>query len=101
MLSPKLSHVLPALVVAGAIALAGCGGDSDAASPLDEALGYLPEDAGFAFVASTDLDDYADFRDLAENFPFADRAQDLLKQSLERGSSTSTSRSGRCSATRS
>ena len=86
MLSPKFSHLLPAFVVTGAIALAGCGGDSDSSSPLDEALGYLSEDAGFAFVASTDPDDYGDFQDLAENFPFADRAQDLLKQSLERGS---------------
>ena len=86
MLSPKLPHFLPVFVVTGAIVLAGCGGDSDSSSPLDEALGYLPEDAGFAFVAATDPDDYSDFRDLAENFPFADRAQDLLKQTLERGS---------------
>jgi hypothetical protein len=86
MLSRKLSHFLPAFVLAGAIALAGCGGDSGSSSPLDEALGYLSEDAGFAFVASTDPDDYGDFQDLAENFPFADRAQDLLKQALERGS---------------
>ncbi len=86
MLSPKLPHFLPVFVVTGAIVLAGCGGDSDSSSPLDEALGYLPEDAGFAFVAATDPDDYADFRDLAENFPFAGQAQDLLKQALEGGS---------------
>jgi uncharacterized protein DUF3352 len=86
MLSPKPSRFLPVLVAAGAIALAGCGGDSDTSSPLDEALGYLPGDAGFAFIAATDPDDYGDFRDIAEKFPFADRAQDLLKQTLERGS---------------
>ncbi len=85
MLSPKLSHCIPAFVAAGAIAIAGCG-SSDSSSPLDEALGYLPDDAGFALVASTDLDDYGDFQDLAEKFPFADRAQELLKQALERGS---------------
>ena len=85
MLSRKLSHFLPVFVVAGALGLAGCGGDSGASSSLDEALGYLPEDAGFALVASTDLDDYGDFQDLAEKFPFADRATDALKQSLERG----------------
>jgi uncharacterized protein DUF3352 len=85
MLSRRLSLVLPALLAAGALAFAGCGDDSGSSSPLDEALGFLPEDAGFAFIASTDLDDYGDFQDLAENFPFADRAQDLLKQSLERG----------------
>src|SRR5215212_1785703 len=86
MLSPKFSHLLPAFVVTGAIALTGCGGDSGASSPLDEALGYLSEDAGFAFVASTDLNDYGDFQDLAENFPFANQATDALKQALERGS---------------
>jgi hypothetical protein len=87
MLSPKRLLVLPALIAAAlALAIAGCGGDSGSSSPLDEALGYLSKDAGFAFVASTDPDDYGEFQDLAENFPFADRAQDLLKQSLERGS---------------
>ena len=86
MLSPKLSYAVPALAAAVVIAFTGCGSDSGASSPLDEALGYLPEDAGFAFVASTNLDDYGDFQDLAENFPFASRATDVLKQALGRGS---------------
>jgi len=85
MLSPRLSHAVPALFTAAAIALAGCGGDDSSSSPLDEALGYLSEDAGFALIASTDPGDYQDFRDVAERFPFAGRAEDLLKQSLERG----------------
>ncbi len=82
MLSPRLSHAVPALVAAAAIAFAGCGGDDDAASPLDEALGYLSEDAGFALVASTDLQDYDDLREILDKFPFAGRAEDLLKQSI-------------------
>ena len=86
MLSPRPLHAFPALFAAAAIALTGCGGDSGSSSPLDEALGYLPEDAGFALVASTDLDDYGDFQDLAENFPFADRLQEALKGQLEQGS---------------
>ncbi len=85
MLSPRLSHAAPALFATATIALAGCGGDESASSPLDEALGYLSQDAGFALIASTDTDDYQDFRDVAERFPFAGRAEDLLKQSLERG----------------
>ena len=85
MLSPRVSHAVPALFVAAAIAFAGCGGDSGSSSPLDEALGYLPEDAGFALVASTDFDDYGDFQDLAENFPFADRVEDILKDRLAQG----------------
>jgi len=83
MLSPKLSHAVPALVAAVAIAFSGCGDDKEAASPLDEALGYLSEDAGFAFVASTDLEDYDDLRGLLDKFPFAGRAEDLLKESFE------------------
>ncbi|MGH2837272.1 MAG: DUF3352 domain-containing protein [Thermoleophilaceae bacterium] len=82
MLSPRLSHAVPVLVAAAAIAFAGCGGDDEAASPLDEALGYLSEDAGFAFVASTNLDDYGDLRQILDKFPFAGRAEDLLEQSI-------------------
>ncbi len=82
MLSPKLSHAVPALFAVAAIALAGCGGDDEAASSLDEALGYLSEDAGFALVASTDLEDYDDFRQILDKFPFAGRAEDLLNESL-------------------
>ena len=86
MLSPRLSHTIPALFAAAAIALAGCGGgDDEASSSLDEALGHLPEDSGFAFVVSTDVDDYDSFRDLLEKFPFAGRVEEMLKQSLEQG----------------
>jgi hypothetical protein len=86
MLSPKLSHAIPALAAAAALALAGCGDSNDeAASPLDEAVGYLPEDAGFALIASTDLEDYDDLRGVLDKFPFAGRAEDLLKESLEQG----------------
>jgi hypothetical protein len=85
MRSPKLSLLLCALITTGVLAVAGCGGDDEkAASPLDEVVGFLPEDAGFAFVASTDLDDYEDLRRIVERFPFAGRAEELLKQSLER-----------------
>ena len=82
MLSPKLSHVVPALAAIAAIAFAGCGGDDEAASPLDEALGYLSEDAGFAFVASTNLEDYDDLRQIVDKFPFAGRVEGLLEESL-------------------
>jgi hypothetical protein len=85
MLSPKLSPPLLALITTAALALGGCGGDDEASSALDESLGYLPEDAGFAFVASTDVEDYEDLRQTLDKFPFAGRAEDLLKQSLEQG----------------
>jgi hypothetical protein len=82
MLSPRLSHAVPALFAAATLAFAGCGGDDEAASSLDEALGYLSEDAGFALVASTDLEDYDDFRRIVDKFPFAGRAEDLLNESI-------------------
>lgn len=82
MLSPLLARTLPVLA---ALALGGCGGGDEAASPLDEVLGFLPEDAGFAFVASTDLDDYDDLRQTVEKFPFAGQAEQLLERGLEQG----------------
>ena len=83
-LKTRLLQVLTAVAATGAIALAGCGGgDEEAASPLDEALGHLPEDAGFAFIASTDLDDYEDVRKLVEKFPFGGRFQEGLEQGIE------------------
>lgn len=85
MLSPKLSRLFSALIAAALLGFAGCGGgDDEASSPLDEALGYLPEDAGFAFVASTDVDDYDDVQKLLEKFPFGNRALDALEQSLSK-----------------
>jgi hypothetical protein len=87
MLSPKPIHALTAIALAAAIALGACGGGGtdEAASPLDEALGYLPDDAGFAFVASTDTGDYDDVERIVEKFPFGSRVQEALKQTLERG----------------
>lgn len=86
MLSPRLPLALLALIAAAVLAFAGCGDSSDeASSPLDEAVGYLSEDAGFALVASTDLDDYDDFRDLLDKFPFAGQIEDTLKESFEQG----------------
>jgi hypothetical protein len=83
MRSPTPTHALLALLVAAAIPLAGCGDDGGTSSPLDEALGFLPQDAGFAFIASTDLDDYEDVRALIERFPIGGRAEDALRESLQ------------------
>ena len=85
MLSPKLSRIVPALLLTAALVVAGCGGDDGASSPLDEALGHLPEDAGFAFIASTDIEDYDDLRETLERFPFAGRAEEALRESIEQG----------------
>ena len=80
-----MSRTGPLLIaVLAAAALAGCGGgDDEAASSLDEALGYLPEDAGFVFIASTDLEDYDDVDKILGKFPFGGQAKDALKNSFE------------------
>lgn len=89
MLSRRLLCALLALVAAGALALAGCGDENEtASSSLDEALGYLSEDAGFVFIASTNTDDYDEFEEIADKFPFAGQLEDSLKGSLEEGDVT-------------
>lgn len=76
------ARVLCALTAAAALALSGCGDENEAASALDEALGFLPQDSGFAFVASTDTDDYSEVEDLLEKFPFGGQVKDRLKGAL-------------------
>jgi hypothetical protein len=83
-LKSTLLCVLALLAATGALALSACGDEEEsAASPLDDALGYLPDDAGFALIASTDLADYEDVQKLVDKFPFGDRFKDGLKQGLE------------------
>src|SRR5688572_21778858 len=83
-LKSTLLSVLALLAATGALALSACGDDEEsAASPLDEALGYLPEDSGFALIASTELADYENVQKLVEKFPFGERFKDGLKESLE------------------
>ena len=77
---------LSSVIAVAALAFAGCGGgDDEAASSLDEALGYLPEDAGFVFIASTDTGDYEDVDKVLDKFPFGGQAKDALKDGLETG----------------
>jgi hypothetical protein len=70
----RRAPAVAAAVAAAAFALAGCGGD-DFDSPLDEALGYLPEDAPFVLVLETDPDgpQLEQIDELIEKFPFADQ----------------------------
>lgn len=73
--------------IGACVALAGCGGGggSDADSPLDEALGHLPDDAPLAIVISTDLDgdQYDATNELIRKFPFGGQAVDQIRGQIE------------------
>ncbi|MDQ4048936.1 MAG: DUF3352 domain-containing protein, partial [Actinomycetota bacterium] len=69
-----------------ALALAGCGGGGDdAASPLDDALGYLSEDAPFAVSIDTDIRgaQYDALGRIAGRFPFGEQLKQRLKDTVE------------------
>jgi hypothetical protein len=78
----------PAILVAAcAAALAGCGGgDEGPGSPLDNALGYLPEDAPLVVAFETDPegDQAKAVQAIVERFPFGDQLTQSLEESLSR-----------------
>ena len=81
-------HRAAPLVVAAGIAVSGCGGDSDSGSgPLDNALGYLPEDAPLVVTIDTDVEgsQFKAIKQIAEKFPFSGQIKGQLEQRLESG----------------
>lgn len=85
---PSLLRTRAALLgVCAIVAVAGCGGggaSQEAASPLDNALGYLPEDAPFVLVAETDPDgeQIQAAQAILERFPFAGQVTGQLEAAL-------------------
>lgn len=88
---PVLSsaRTLAALAAAcGAVAIGACGGSSDeAASPLDGALGYLPQDAPFVVAIGTDPDgeQLQAARTILDRFPFGGQIEEQLDSQLGGG----------------
>ncbi len=83
-----MSSFMRAVPVIAVIAIAGCGGDSDSgAGPLDNALGYLPEDAPLVVTIDTDVDggQFKNIEKIADKFPFAGQIQKELEGRLEGG----------------
>lgn len=80
----RLRALVPAAAAAACLAASGCG-DSGAGSPLDEALGYLPENAPFVAAVSTDIegDQYEALDSLLKKFPFGGQVKDQVRQSIE------------------
>ena len=75
-----------AIVSASVLALAGCGGGGDdAASPLDNALGYLGEDAPFAVAIDTEIrgSQYDALGQIADKFPFGQQLKESLRGEVE------------------
>lgn len=83
-----MSSLIRAFPVIAVLAIAGCGGDSDSGSgPLDNALGYLPEDAPLVITIDTDVEgsQFKSIKKIADKFPFSGQIEEQLQQRLERG----------------
>ena len=77
-------------VAAIAVPVAGCGGGDSGdsgKSPLDNALGYVPEDSPFVAAIQTDPNSaqFKNAAELAAKFPFASQLQRQLEQGLGSG----------------
>ena len=72
---------------ASVLVIAACGGDGgdEAASPLDNALGYLGEDAPFAVSIDTDIrgDQYDAIGEILGKFPFGDQLKRSAREAVE------------------
>ncbi len=82
---PFLARALPVMAI---LAIAGCGGDSDSgAGPLDNALGYLPQDAPLVITIDTDVEggQFKSVDKIADRFPFAGQIKKQLQGRLESG----------------
>jgi hypothetical protein len=79
-----MARLLVLLLALFALAVTGCGED-EAKNPLDEALGYLPENAPFAVAIDTNVegDQYEALDKIAEKFPFGDQVKQGLRRELE------------------
>jgi hypothetical protein len=79
--------LLVALGCCGLLVLFGCGGgsSSDADSPLDNALGYLPKDAPLVAAIDTDVegDQFDSINKIVDKFPFGDSVKNSVKQIVE------------------
>jgi len=87
MLQPFRKGTVLAVACASLLAVGGCGGGSagDAASPLDNALGYLPKDAPLVASIDTDVEgsQFDAIGKIIDKFPFGDSVKDAVKEIVE------------------
>jgi hypothetical protein len=71
-----------AAVAAAVLALAGCGGDDEGSTPLDDALGYLPENVPAVVVVETDPEhrQWKQVNELISKFQIAGQIRDEGKR---------------------
>ncbi len=85
--APIRAILLALVCVAAVVVAAGCGGNSasDADSPLDNALGYLPEDAPLVAAIDTDVegDQFESIDKIVDKFPFGDSLKDAARGIIE------------------
>lgn len=85
---PPARTLVAIAAACGAVAIGGCGGSSEeAASPLDGALGYLPEEAPFVVAIGTDPDgeQIQAARAILDRFPFGGQVEEQLDSQLGGG----------------
>lgn len=81
-----LKSTILSAACASLLAFAGCGGaGDDPASPLDNALGYLPADAPLVLSVDTDVKgaQYDAIGQIIDKFPFGDSVKDSIKKVVE------------------
>src|SRR3954451_20961782 len=85
-MKPRLLPLLAAIAALALVATGCGGGGSDASSPLDEGLGFLPKDAPFAVAIDTDTGSgqYQSANKILKKFPFGGQALTTLKGRIER-----------------
>jgi hypothetical protein len=83
-----MRRFVSAIVAAGLLAMAGCGGGSDSGSALDSTLAFLPKDTTFAVAIDTNVDgdQYKALAKLLNRFPFGNQVRDNLLGQLEQSS---------------
>jgi len=71
-------------IVSPLFAVIGCGGGSEAGSPLENALGYAPKDTPFVVAINTDIEGSQGkaLQAIGERFPFTGQIKSQLQSSL-------------------
>ena len=98
--SSQVVALLTAALAGSAIAVAGCGGDSDTGSSAGEVASYVPSSSPLYLEVTTDFDgpQWQQVEALAKQFPGYPDLERMIQEGLRRRTWTSRPRSSRSSA---